>query len=1091
MSFSNSSQVVVPLSDPYKKYGKTFRVSNLYLTSSGKPQVLSKLKDSSDQRSHFVQEFQNDYLNISWEIIDPKNDIIYSDQSRIEQNPYISGFNVDIYENFGEATGDIGIDYGTKILSETGISGNSFSYQITGEKNIRNYSIELTLVDFTGNRNSALLTTINPEPTFSILSTGFEDGFFTCNYSGTTGENGGDTSNGLTGLGLYNFTGLFNSRFPGVEESERSLISRDGFAQIELTPGVENYVMAVPFDSYNSGTHGGFTKNSQPMLINYNPELNQISGYRISGGDAFRYVFETNYNTGSDLMSTCYGVTGDGKTSEPVFGYQGSIFLDSGVLFDQEYEGYNTGESYILDNSLSIQDGFNTGQSYLRTVSTGIGESGYERYGEGAGEYWGEYCPKYISYSITGENQTSLEKVYNYGYFDSYDKKFKCLSKLSLGGGIGDGFNYGIYSMPVDQPNSYDIQYHSGEMFNQSYELASSYLSSMDRMPAVILNNSQLNKIKNMGYGNGFIGLRRNKVGLITATFSEKFSNESFLNDLDLQSESSRDIEFTNTTGGVEYSRLVVNDVGENWCWVNGDGSHIYKYAGSGYEKSRNTFFSTNIKRYDGDIIFESGLNVSAPLVEINNVTGISGQLEIIFEYSFKDDFFYQNPYTIDEVENYNIKSINLHTGSMYNFDISEDNLHKTYPGTVSLRNESTIETIQSGVDFRFENHSEPPTFFKFMPFDAIGSGIETNVNKIIAENQGIPEDTPINLIKDDQITIVNLNGMRAAGQNYMTVNFEFQHSEDPVITFGISYEGDQSMMSYLGAMIVGHPNRKSASFVFTEVPPHDGFYLYVRSASGEIETREYNFSPWNPSYNLGVIPLWFDSSDQNTIFLENGKVSRWDSKSSASYLEQIDENQRPVITTVGQFEMVDFSNSTNINMDETLISQSAPTALVLLVDINLLNGDEIFDFFDSHENSQTKFTLTYNAVNNAFALRTKSGSDPAKQIIHIPTIEVSNNRLIFTCVVDGVNSYLSINGDSEKKSGELEESGIILDGFNIGSSSANIRGLHGKIGEIILVEEVVSQELLKKAEGYLAHKWLALESLPENHPYKKVYPEV
>lgn len=1090
MSFANSSLVKIPLSNPYKKYGKTFRVSDIYLTSSLKPQTLNSLKNSSDERSHFVQEFQNEYLNINWSVIDPKNDLIYSESSEIQKNPYISGFNVDIYENFEDATGDIGIQFGKKVASETGIKNNNFSYQISGEKNIRSYSIELTIVDFTGNISKGLLTTMNPEPEFSVLQTGIQDGIFTCNYSGTTGENGQDTSNGLTGLGLYNFTELYDSNFPDISLSVRSSISSDGFAEIELTPGVENYVMAVPFDSYNSGSVSEFLNFSVPELITYEPRLDNITGYRISGGDAFRYLFDTNYNTGSSLLTTCYGITGNGKTSESVLGYQGKIFLDSGVMHDPSY-GYDiTGSGYIFDNSLSLQNGFNTGLISERTVFTGVGSTGLESYGFGAGEEWGNYFPKYSSSTIEDQNVIIEGDKYNYGYFDSYDKKFKCLTEQEAKSGILY-IQKGIYSMPANDPNSYDIQYHSGEDFNQSYELSSSYLNSIGRMPAVIVNNSQLNKIKNMNSAGGFVGLRRNNVGLITEVFSEKFSNESFLNNLNIESESTRDIESTNSKGGVEYSRLVVNNVGENWCWTNGDGSHIYKYAGSGYEKSRDTFFSTAIKRYDEEIIFESGVSVSAPLVEINDITGISGQLEIIFEYSFEDDFFYKNPYGIEEIENYNIKSINLYTGSQYDFEISEDNLFKKYPENNSIRAESTINTIQSGVNFKFENHSEAPSFFKFMPFDSIGSGIEANVNKIIAKKQGLPEDTPINLIKDDQITIVNLDGMRAAGQNYMTVNFEFEHSQDPVITFGISYEGDASIMSYLGAMIIGHPNRKSASFVFSEVPPQDGFYLYIRSASGEIETREYNFTPWSPNYNSAIISLWFDGNDLSTITEENGKISRWDSKLGSNFLVQSEESQRPVSSTVGQFNMVDFSNSTSINMDETLINQSAPTALVLLVDVNLLNGDEVFDLFDSHENSETKFTLTYNAVNNAFALRTKSGTEAAKQIIHIPTIDISNNRLIFTCVVDGLNSYLSINGGSEKKSGELEESGLILNGLNIGSSSSNVRGLSGKIGEIILFKDIISEEAIKKAEGYLAHKWIALDKLPSNHPYKIVYPEV
>ena len=79
MSFSNSSQVKIPLADPYLKYGKTFRVSNIYLESSILPQTVNDLKDESTSRSNYNQGFQNSYLNLKWEVIDPRDDYVYKD----------------------------------------------------------------------------------------------------------------------------------------------------------------------------------------------------------------------------------------------------------------------------------------------------------------------------------------------------------------------------------------------------------------------------------------------------------------------------------------------------------------------------------------------------------------------------------------------------------------------------------------------------------------------------------------------------------------------------------------------------------------------------------------------------------------------------------------------------------------------------------------------------------------------------------------------------------------------------------------------------------------------------------------------------
>ena len=52
------------------------------------------------------------------------------------------------------------------------------------------------------------------------------------------------------------------------------------------------------------------------------------------------------------------------------------------------------------------------------------------------------------------------------------------------------------YIQCLNEPNSYEIEYHTGPRFNKTYEQAASYLNLM--MPAVILNQSQLSKIQSI-----------------------------------------------------------------------------------------------------------------------------------------------------------------------------------------------------------------------------------------------------------------------------------------------------------------------------------------------------------------------------------------------------------------------------------------------------------------------------------------------------------------------------------------------------------------------------------------------------------------
>lgn len=828
MSFSNSSQVKIPLADPYLKYGKTFRVSNIYLESSILPQTVNDLKDESTSRSNYNQGFQNSYLNLKWEVIDPRDDYVYKDSLSVQNNVYISGFNVDIYENYGSLTGQNAMDNGVKIYSQSGITENFLSYQITGDSYNRNYSVEVTLTDFTGNSSKGLLTTQNHKPEFSILETGINQGFFYCKYSGLTGEGGQDISNDFQYANLYHFTGLNEGSFPGYQDKLSCATGLNGYAEVELIPKTENYIMVLPFDIYSSGDVSGVFKPqeyftglgfsgyvgdpSQPLMIEYIPKIDNLSGNRISGGDAYYNEFSINYNTGSDLMTSCYGVTGTGQTSGSVSGYDHPIFFDSGELFNTDYGSYNTGTQYIYDNSLSIQSGFNTGEITEYLFSTGDGFTGSGTFGSGAGEYWGEGCPKYTGYVTTGINGSFASGgIYNYGYYDSVDKTFKCASYLDIKSGSSLEVG-GIYSMPKNNPNSYDIQYHSGINFQKTYEQSASYLNSVERMPAVIVNKSQLNKVHNMNKGPGWVGLKRNQAALITKIFSEDFVNQSFFDGIDITQEQSRDVEFINSSGVTEESSLVVNDIGEHWSWINSSGTEIYKYAGSGYEKTREINLSFDVKNKNGEAISSTGYIVEAPPMKINNLSGEADGPSILFEYDFEENY-YGSGYDYDQLTNYNIVKMNLYTGQNEFFQISDSNLYKEF----TLEEDSI--SIQSTISYLDSYSGVSPSGFKLLPFDTIGSGHLADAVDVLG---------PIKFTTDTQSFEYSLDEMKDLNTNCIEVEYPRQQNETPIITFGLQYTGDNIAPEYLGAMIVGKPTKTSVNFVLTNAPTRYGYVLSI-----------------------------------------------------------------------------------------------------------------------------------------------------------------------------------------------------------------------------------------------------------------------
>jgi hypothetical protein len=579
MSFKDSKIVTIPKADPVSKYGKTFQVANIYLTDSIYAREESVLPDSHTLLSTHHQNFQGSHLNLKWNLMEPRNGVIY-DTKDIINNSYISGFDITIYENQDDAQRQNVVGNRTKIFQATGLTDNSYLYEISGDKSIRNYSVDVEVIDFNNNRSSGILTAKNPPPRFQITNETLNNGILTIDYRPFQDNAGNDISNNFQNIELYHLTGLTSGTSGTVsQESQylnqavRTVEGQNSSISIELFPSEINYLMPIPKDQFSTGYNDNLYLERY-----YEPKIENIEAQSISGGTYYSFSFERNYGPETKLVQTCYGLIGEGESSKSVSGYDEPIFLDSGLLDTDAYYGYNQNNKYIFDNTMPLQSGFHTGELNYR-------DNDYftTYFGSGAGEYWGEGEPLYSLSSGDFEIQ------YHYAFYNSEKKIFQC----DTTGRYLDG----IYSMPKDNPNSYDIKYRSGDFFNKSMEEAASYLNAIGEMPAVIINPYQLKTIQSMETPNGWVGLRRNKVGILDGIFSERFLNNEIFLETNFQEEVTRTITTINADNKQESANISVNDVGNLWCWTNSDGSHIYKYAGSGYAPVGNIDFILDIKR--------------------------------------------------------------------------------------------------------------------------------------------------------------------------------------------------------------------------------------------------------------------------------------------------------------------------------------------------------------------------------------------------------------------------------------------------------------------------------------------------------------
>ena len=842
MSFSDSQPVKIALSNPVDKFGTTYQISNIYLTNSSYEQSIVNVPSSYALLSNFHQNLDGRQINLKWELTDPRDGHLIKTTEEVSKSPYISGFDVTVYQNSGDIEGKDVRANRTKIF-ETGIKDIKFNYSIPEDTDIRNYSVDVKLTDVFQNQNSGLFTTRNLEPGFDIYSTSFNNGFYEIGYSGITDDNNNDISNGLEYIKVYNFTGL-NSGTSGIFSQDQDFLDTSvnyvtgeyGSARIELSPGDNNYVMVLGVDGFGTGHHkgiyayrqyvagegfSGISGNAEePRLLRYDPEVTNLQDERISGGDALYFSFDGNYNTGSSLLKTCYGISGTGASSRAVRGYNDPIFLASGIFYGED-DGYgipNAGQELLYDNSLYWQSGFYTGEFYQDATVSGVDFTGSGTFGSGAGYLWLADCPKYSGYEfVTGD---SFEGgIFHYGYYSPDFQGFGCASRKEALSGTYE--ISGIYSMPVNEPNSYEIEYHTGPRFNKTYEQAASYLNAIGKMPAVILNQSQLSKIQSMNAGKGWVGLRRKKVGVLQNVFSEEFINQAFFNGTDFTEEESRPVQTVNSLNQLETSMIVINDVGDHWAWVNSSGNHIYKYAGSGYEKVREAHLSIDIKRErDGQILFSSGHIGEAPPMQFSGLSYEISEGVVNFGYDFTQNYYNNETNNSLFLDNYNVVAVDLHTGSVSDFIADSTNLMQTYD-TESY----SVEMIQESIPVDFSEAPSIPSFFKLRPYDTIGSGVLVNANEELG-------DIEIKPATKSQVSIVNLDDAYHGNTNCVSIDFKFQHLVPPVVTFGLSYTGDSNNMSYLGAMIKGVPTISSVDFILTEVPPDTGYCLYVYSST-------------------------------------------------------------------------------------------------------------------------------------------------------------------------------------------------------------------------------------------------------------------
>lgn len=790
-----SSPVSIPLSNPIDKFGDVFKVDKPLLENGIDEAEVIQPEEDEPQNKFSIQNYDGLSLNLKWGLYSPRKQNVINDTQTIIENPFIESFTVSKKRCSLEEVQNPNKNIGTIVQTFSGLNGNSLKIDL--EEDIDRYlNLDIKVTDNFNNVHTGHLIVSNYPAEAKINNIYTASGFAYIDYTGTSD---------LLGVNLYGFTGTnIYGRLTDSNEFRDSnkvkTLNENNSGRIPLYPKRRFHVMACPYDSAGESSAISLVDGVSPDAPSgffFVPAYDGLDQNKLLGGE--NYEIKVNYDWAQNpFVDIKYSVFDTGNISSPVSGYAGAIALDQGFLADTVSSDIDDETKFLFNNTMQWQRDTETG--------TMVEDSG-EVYATGAGAKWYDGCPRY-----SGENG-----IYKYAYIDTSTCQIKCVTMQEIESGLCPV--EGVFSMPIDDPNSDEIIFQSGPNFSQKYEKASTYLKEVNQMPAVILTKAQLNKIKEFESVKGWIGLRRKDVGCLDKLFSSKVQNDIFFNEIDFEVDEAPS-GYLDKDGDERF--FLKNDVGDQWVWVNSSGDHIYKYAGSsGYYNQEG---QVNIQlEYINDLGEHISRDTQRLIFNRPKMIDVERQGEggdnLAITYNLENSNYSGN------IAHPEITQVNVYTGDTADYDLSPDNLFwVSKPVTTSgdIASQAGIESLQStttikGVDSTIKN-------IKVVPADYLGEGSVFN----LSENFG-----DFKVFKTFQVINYDLDPHFEDQTQMIEVNFETP-TKNPVVTFGVSTKNKEDPLQFLTAMMVGDPEEDSVTFLLNQAPPLTGYFIDLTVTAGD-----------------------------------------------------------------------------------------------------------------------------------------------------------------------------------------------------------------------------------------------------------------
>jgi hypothetical protein len=224
----------------------------------------------------------------------------------------------------------------------------------------------------------------------------------------------------------------------------------------------------------------------------------------------------------------------------------------------------------------------------------------------------------------------------------------------------------------------------------------------------------------------------------------------------------------------------------------------------------------------------------------------------------------------------------------------------------------------------------------------------------------------------------------------------------------------------------------------------------------------------WDPS-DLDTVEAWFDASDYNTITESSGSATAWADKTDNSY----DLSGTGTYHNTGfdgtQLPYMDFNGSSN-TMNRSGITGSASGDWTVFAMVDVTADGSTFDylFVTGRDSNEQRFIIEEGSSDdNTFYRYAPTLPDSSK------TARVSGVQQL-TWEADSTNNKFLLyrDGTNLVDQSSYNIPGPSLDGnMSLGSRTASDY-YHGKVAEVVMVNEILSTEDRQRMEGYLAWKW-------------------